>query len=103
MLDEAVRLLPDAVWWIKSDGCDVVSGLTESTKHEWTGDVDMADGSLEQQHDAYLKRLDLVKGISRKLYNTQQRNHTVLDLRQIQQELQHDLSYLPTGNYYFVI
>ena len=30
ILDEAVKVLPDADWWIKSDGCDVVAGLIES-------------------------------------------------------------------------
>ena len=29
-LDEAIRLLPNAVWWVKVDGVDVVAGLGES-------------------------------------------------------------------------
>ena len=32
ILDEAVRLLPDAVWWLKADGVDVVSGIGESVR-----------------------------------------------------------------------
>lgn len=41
VLDEAVRALPNATWWVKSDGSDVIHGLTESVKKEWSGDVDM--------------------------------------------------------------
>jgi len=29
------------------DGCDVVSGLGESTRHIWSADVDLADGKLQ--------------------------------------------------------
>ena len=29
ILDEAVGALSNAMWWIKSDGSDVVPGLTE--------------------------------------------------------------------------
>ena len=32
---------PDACWWIKGDGVDVVKGLFESTKGIWSGDVDL--------------------------------------------------------------
>ena len=50
MLDEAVKVLPNEEWWIKSDGCDVIPGLTESVRLEWSGDVDLGDGSLQKQH-----------------------------------------------------
>lgn len=46
LLDDAAETLPDESWWIKSDGCDVVAGLTESMRGEWSGDVDLGDGSL---------------------------------------------------------
>ena len=29
---EAAACDPDARWWVKADGCDVVKGLCESTK-----------------------------------------------------------------------
>ena len=40
-LEEAKRPRgpPNSWFWIKGDGCDLVSGLSESTKMEWTGDV----------------------------------------------------------------
>lgn len=46
-LDEAAIQHPDVWWWIMGDGCDVVSGLGESTRHIWSGDVDLADGKLQ--------------------------------------------------------
>lgn len=45
MLDEAVQSHPNAGWWVKkADGTDLVSGLGESIRGEWSGDVDLNDG-----------------------------------------------------------
>lgn len=42
MLDEIVaNSPPNSSWWIKGDACDVVSGLGESVKGVWTGDVEL--------------------------------------------------------------
>ncbi len=38
-LDHAVEVHPEAKWWIKADGCDIVSGLEESVRLEWNGDA----------------------------------------------------------------
>ena len=62
-LDEGVRLLPDAVWWLKADGVDVLPGLGESVRKQWSGDVDLNDGQVKHMHDAYLKRLEFAKQI----------------------------------------
>ena len=43
VLDEAVRAHPNTWWWIKADGADLVSGLGDSVKGVWSGDVDLAD------------------------------------------------------------
>lgn len=56
-MTEAHKLHPDARWWIKGDGCDVVSGLEESVCLEWHGDVDFGIGELESMYSTYLKRL----------------------------------------------
>ena len=96
VLDEAIKALPDTDWWIKSDGCDIVAGLTESTRSEWTGDVDMGDGKLQKQYHDYVKRIELVKGINRQFSDTQ-RQLTIEDLSDIQQSLQSDLTFIPTG------
>ena len=50
-------MLPEAMWWIKSDGVDVVSGLMESTKRVWNGDVDLGDGVVQMKHANYIHRL----------------------------------------------
>jgi len=38
---------------LKADGCNIVKGLKESTKLQWSGDVDLANGALEEQYKAY--------------------------------------------------
>ncbi len=43
---EASQAHPGSWWWLKADGCDITIGLRESTKLEWSGDVDLNDGSL---------------------------------------------------------
>lgn len=65
-------MLPNECWWIKSDGCDVVAGLTESMALEWGEDIDLGDGKLQQQYEKYLCRLQLVKGIVRNLSDLHQ-------------------------------
>ena len=82
-------MLPNVEWWIKSDGCDVVSGLTESVNHQWSGDVDLRDGRVQKQHADYLKRIELVNGLN---HQKQQRIDT---LQTIKQSLQKDLEDLP--------
>ena len=62
ILVEAVKTLPNTSWWINSDGVDVVLGLMESNKQEWYGDVDLADGIPQKQHQDYLDRLAVVDG-----------------------------------------
>lgn len=60
MLDEAHRMNPDGSWWLKMDGCDLVEGLGESVDQQWTGDIDLADGALQEQHRQYLDHLKFV-------------------------------------------
>ena len=68
LLDQAVKTLPTSWWWIKSDGVDVTAGLMESSRQEWYGDVDLGDGELQKQYEAYMGRLKLVDGISREIH-----------------------------------
>lgn len=53
-LDEAHKLLPNASWWIKADGCDVITSLG---RREWNGDIDIGDGTCQRVHQDYLNRL----------------------------------------------
>ena len=58
VLDEAAAHNPGVWWWLKADGCDVNKGLKESAKLEWSGDVDLSDGSLQEQYDRYKQHLE---------------------------------------------
>ena len=67
VLEEATCAHPNAWWWIKADGVDLLSGLGESVKGEWSGDVDLNDGSTQQLYKSYRKQLDFLDGISVKV------------------------------------
>ena len=102
MLDEAARHHPDSWWWLKADGCDVITGLSESTRGVWSGDVNLNDGALEEQFQVYQDRLSRVADI--KLCDD--RGRLLRQLGGIVHELQEDLVYLHTGklltdNYYY--
>lgn len=58
ILDEAARAHPNTWWWIKADGADLVSGLGESVKGVWSGDVDLADGELRKAQMLHQERID---------------------------------------------
>lgn len=68
-LDLAVTELPDSHWWIKSDSCDVVSSLMESTWNQWNGDVDIGDGDVQKQHNEYCKRLEFIEDLSNHVHD----------------------------------
>ena len=59
-MDEAHRTHPNAWWW---DCCDLVSGVCESTKLEWIGDVDLNDGDLQKLYEVYRRRLAFIVGV----------------------------------------
>ena len=63
VLDEAVKCHPDEWWWVKADGCDLNSGLAESTRGVWTGDVDFNDGALDKQYRKYNDRLHAINDL----------------------------------------
>lgn len=45
MLDRAVATFPPSTsWWIKGDAVDLVEGLCESVRGEWSGDIDCDQG-----------------------------------------------------------
>ena len=44
MLHKALESDPNTRWWIKGDGVDVVKGLCESVKGQWSRDVDLNYG-----------------------------------------------------------
>lgn len=71
-------------WWIKADGCDLVEGLSESTSKIWSGDVDLADGEVQKDYEAYVERLAFVETVG-------------LPPRSSRQEIADDLQFLKTN------
>ena len=92
-LDEGARLLPNAVWWLKADGVDVLPGLGESVRREWSGDVDLGDGQVKQLHDTYLNRLKFIKSIGL----GQSVEHARQDLVHLGSDMKEDLTFLSSG------
>lgn len=90
ILNEAVRLLPDAVWWLKTDGVDVVSGISESVRLEWSGDANLNDGEVQKVRAAYLNRLKFIENIGMNKSNGQLQH----DLTVLENELKEDLTFL---------
>ncbi len=75
----------------------MVSGLMESVRGEWGGDVDLGDGQLQKQFEEYSDRISTVKGICRQLGNPVERSRTILDIAVIKKHLEDDLEFIPTG------
>lgn len=98
ILDEAVRLLPDAVWWLKADGVDVVSGISESVCLEWSGDVDFNDGELQRTRAEYLNRLEFIENIG--MEHRRRDDWVQQDLATLELEIKDDLNFLSSGNFF---
>ena len=80
-MDEAKRLQQNAEWWIKADGVDVVSGLSESVTLQWSGDVDLNNGMVEKMHNPYLKRVKYIIEHTRLSKDPEDLNHGFQRLR----------------------
>ena len=66
-------------------------------KGVWSGDVDLNDGCLQAQIDAYKKRLDYIEEIKSK-----EPSHTPMLLQQLENtlsELKKDLTFIHRGMY----
>ncbi len=59
-LDHAIKVHPEAKWWIKADGCDIVSGLEESVRLEWNGDADDGTEVVQELYHMYRIRLSAI-------------------------------------------
>ena len=55
----------------------------DSTRPEWSGDVDMGDETLKKQHDEYLEWIEVASHIGQTLSNHQQRRETLQDLNTV--------------------
>ena len=93
-LDEACRLHPDAKWWIKADGCDIVSGLEESLRLEWNGDVDFGTSEVQLLYSLYRRRLELLDKIACDKSVQSKRQLLVQTLHQEQSTLHTDIKFI---------
>ena len=91
--------LPHTQWWIKSDGCDVVPGLMESTQGVWNGDVDLGDGSLESLYSAYCDRLSVIDGICCDLSHENSRRGEWHDLLKLKPGIVDDRHFIDEGTW----
>lgn len=88
VLDQAVKVLPHVHWWIKADGVDVVSGLCDG---QWSGDVDLNDGSLQKLFEEYTYWLEFIAELGLVRMDVHQ---IETDLVLLEINLKDDLDYL---------
>ena len=87
----------DTWWWIKGDGCDVVKGVWESTKGEWSGDVDLNDGQLEYFHQQFKEQLQWTEGSGLKQRSSA--DSMRCDLQTALARLEVDLKFIHSGKH----
>ena len=66
VLESAAKSNPNAWFWIKADGVDVVKGLCESTRGVWAGDIDLNDGQLKRLYEDLQNEKKWINGIGLK-------------------------------------
>ena len=88
MLDAAASAHPNSWFWVKADGVDVVAGLGESLRLQWSGDVDLNDGELSKQYQLYRSRLAFVGAL------TSTSTRLLDNLEKLHGELATDLVYI---------
>jgi len=69
----------------------LIKGLKESTKLMWSGDVDLADGSLQKQYKEYRERLKNAEVIAL------DRRNACTELEKILDDIKKDLKFLHSG------
>lgn len=88
---------PTAWWWLKADGCDIVEGLKESLKHEWSGDVDLNDGKLAKLHDEYMIRRKFIESV---VINDKRGKPSILsDVQKLKKSLESDITFLSSSKF----
>ena len=95
MLHKAFESDPNTRWWIKGDGVDVVKGLCESVKGQWSGDVDLNDGQLDVLYQEYQLQLNTAKQIGLRERKSNCLIH--VDLSAVLQQLVEELEFLHSG------
>lgn len=96
VIEQVAALNPNAWWWIKGDGTDVVKGLWESVRGEWAGDVDLNDGKLQHQQQIFQEQVFWAEGIG--LGNRGNLEQIKLDLNSALKNTVDDLDFIYSGN-----
>jgi hypothetical protein len=87
---------PNGKWWLKADGTDIQEGLKESMRNEWSGDVDLGDGTLGIKYSKYLEYLKLVHNIG--LKDRASSDNIKEDLQQMCSQLSTESEFLTNGH-----
>ena len=93
VLDEAAKSNPGAWWWLKANGCDINKGLKETTRLQWSGDVDLGDRALQKQFQSYKLHLQMVKKLSARMESAAE------DLRAVLSSVNEDVEFIQAGMY----
>lgn len=96
VLDEAAKAHPNTWWWIKADGADLVSGLGESVKGIWSGDVDLADGALAQAYKQHQQQIDHISLLGQAAGHTSKLDIT-RDLTAVEQEVIQNMTFVSSS------
>lgn len=96
-LNEACKVHPNAKWWIKGDGCDVVSGLEESMQLEWHGDVDFGTGDLQSKYKSYRNRLRSIDILKNNIHSENGKIKILGFLSKEEQRVIVDLTFITSG------
>lgn len=97
ILDRAAVTHPDAWWWVKVNGVDLVHGLGESVNGKWSGDVDLNDGTLQQQYKSYQEQVGFINFCGLKERSCHQ--HLVQDLNRLLEDLLSDIKFIHEGKF----
>lgn len=81
-LDKAYTLHPQAKWWIKGDGCDLVSSFEKSLRQEWNGDVDLGNGELQQLYRTYQDSLKMIENLTMNVFVGEKKQDIVKTLKE---------------------
>lgn len=97
VIKTAADLDPGTWWWIKGDGVDVVKGPKESTRSEWSGDVDLNDEYVKSLYKEYQDRLNMAANIG--LGDCSIPQLIEVDLNATLKQLKNDLTFLYSGKF----
>lgn len=70
----------------------MVAGLGESVHLQWSGDVDLNNGILQANHEAYIQRLKVIKMVGLKGEKT-----FLSDVTTLESGVKEDLKFLLSG------